>query len=106
MIPRLALAAALALATSAAHAAGPGPQLVGGMTDAEVVYNGGPMGTLVGGALVSLDGGGDDRRATIAWPQGVPGRIATLLGGGVDAELRYAPAGDTRLGALRTGTGR
>ncbi|MBK1659392.1 hypothetical protein [Paracraurococcus ruber] len=89
MIRSLLLASAL---FAGAAQAAPEPRLVGGAgDDAHVEYGGAPMGSIVGGGTVMLQGGDLDRSFQYGptWPQ--PGQVATITGGGDSQQVLRLP---------------
>jgi hypothetical protein len=94
-------------AAGAAQAQDHGPRLVGGGTDAQVVYAE-PSRNLVGGGVASLSGGGDDRQIAYG-PNPVTEApataIARLVGGGVDAQVIYEQPQASAASMLATGRG-
>jgi hypothetical protein len=91
MIRKTLVACLLATACVLGAQAADGPQLLGGMADAEVMYGTGPKGSAVGGGAAQSSGGGEERMTSIARPAAVPGRAARLSGGGEDAMVLDAP---------------
>jgi hypothetical protein len=96
MIRTLALASAIALGTLGAAHAQSAPQLIGGGSDAAVVY-GAPSHNIAGGGSVLLSGGGDNRSFRYEALQAQPGRVAAIQGGGADRQIIYAPAGSAQV---------
>lgn len=95
MLRNTLLASVLALGAIVPAFAQSGPLLVGGGDNAQVFYNDGPMGTVVGGGQVAVTGGGDDRAYRFGRVTAVEGRSARIVGGGDNAEVQYgAPARD------------
>lgn len=91
---RFALSAGLALLLGAAPAFGQdGPRMVGGGDDAQVVYGDGARGNVVGGGRTTLGWGvtgGIVARYQDPMPANAAG-VATMTGGGDDAQMAYAP---------------
>jgi hypothetical protein len=83
----------LGAAGDGARAGDAGPWLVNTGGDLEVAH-GSPSANLVGGAHVTIAGGGDNLSYEVALGgrTQTPGPIATLTGGGEEARLAYAPA--------------
>jgi len=97
------LAGALALGLAApALAQHPGPSLLGGGDNTEVVYNGVASGSIVGGGNV-VSYGGDDNRTTITGRVTAQrGLVGRLVGGGENAVVVYAPLPVTGTGFAGT----
>ncbi|MCK8786994.1 hypothetical protein M0638_21710 [Roseomonas sp. NAR14] len=95
MFRMLTLASALALGTvGAAMAQDAGPIMTGGGDNLQIVYPQ-PSRNVVGGAYASIQGGGDNTQYSAA----VEGRrterplgVATMIGGGDNMQIVYAPA--------------
>lgn len=92
MLRNTLLASVLAFGIAVPALAESGPRLVGGGDNATVSYGDGPMGSLVGGGQVTLNGGGEDRSYTYGALNAQAGRDARLVGGGEDAQVVYGPA--------------
>lgn len=93
MFRELAFASATALfcAAGLAQAQDPGPRLVGGGDNAEVVYAE-PSRNVVGGAVAAIAGGGDNLQVTYGPRVTVgasTGLAAELVGGGDNAQVVY-----------------
>ena len=85
---------ALAAATGPALAEGANGSGDGGALAHAGSIPGARSGSVVGGVVVTLSGGGDDRSFTYVAPrtQTQSGWIASLSGGGDNAQITYAPA--------------
>ena len=93
---------ALGAATGAAQATDNGPQLVNRNGSQEVVYDQAPRDNVVGGAVATITGGGDNMtsRAAPGARTEEPALIGRLSGGGDDEVITYtAPVRAARLGA-------
>jgi hypothetical protein len=91
-----------------ALAAATGPALASGSGDDGTLAQAGVRsgsGSVVGGGAVTLSGGGDNQSFTFAAPHAPPGRIATLTGGGNDAQVAYQPAASATSDIAQTATG-
>jgi len=91
MLRNILAAGLLALGTAGTALAQEGPALIGGGEDAQVVYNGVPHGSVVGGGYVRLNGGGEDRSYSYGPVSAQPGLVGKLIGGGDNAVVVYAP---------------
>ena len=95
MIRNAFFASAIALAAiGAARAQDNGPRLVGGGADAAVSYAV-PSSNLVGGGLATIIGGGENQRLAYAPAPSVQapsGLVAEVVGGGENRQLVYRAA--------------
>ena len=95
MIRNALLASTIALATiGTAQAQDNGPRLIGGGPDAFVAYDA-PSRNVVGGGLATIIGGGDNQRlayAPAATNQAPSGLVAEVVGGGENRQLVYRAA--------------
>ena len=81
-------------AAGAAQAQGTGPRLVGGGDGPQVIYDT-PSQNIVGGGYARLTGEGNSRSIAYSGPtkaQPESGLVASLVGGGREQALVYAPA--------------
>jgi len=106
MLRKILFASVLALgAAGAAQAQDSGPRLIGGGTEAKVVYAQ-PSNNVAGGAVASINGGGDNLQVVygqIPASHLQTGMTAELVGGGADAQVVYdqaAPFGSMLAGQM------
>ena len=68
-----------------------GPYLIGGGNNAKVEYGGAPPGVVVGGGIVALNGGGENRSYSYGAVNALPGQLGMLVRGGENAQVVYQP---------------
>lgn len=95
MLRKVLLASVLTLgAAGIAQAQDPGPWLIGGGDNAQVVYAA-PSSNVVGGAVGTISGGGDNTRIAygrLPAAHAQSGMTAELVGGGENARVVYHQA--------------